>query len=245
MQTIIYKIISFTGIILVSGYLFISLFLFPGKKSDSICKELKIVITDKSDIQLIDEDKILSLISKNGLNPSGKALKEIETEAIENELKKNKFIKSVESYITPSGNVRIEISQRKPKFRVIGNDNYYIDSDRTKIPTAENYTAYIPIVTGRLTDEFATGKLFDFITFLEKDNFWNAQIEQINILNNEKVEFVTRVGDAVVLLGNLDDYKTKLAKLQKLYTEAFNVMGWEQYKKIDLQYNEQIVCTKK
>jgi cell division protein FtsQ len=235
---------TLTGMFSVSAYLFIFAFLFPDKPSDTNCKEVRIIITDKPEYRLIGENQIRSLIAKAGLDPTGKPLKDISTESIENVIQNNRFIKSVESYTTPSGNVCIEISQRIPKFRIIGSENYYIDAEKTKVPTANNFTAYIPIVTGKVNEEFAKGELFDFITFLDKNDFWNAQLEQINVLHNNNIEFVTRVGDAVILLGSLDNYKTKLDKLHKLY-ETFNIIGWDRYKKIDLRYDGQIVCTKK
>jgi cell division protein FtsQ len=244
-KSTIYKVVALVGIILVSAYLCISVFLFYGKQSATNCKEIKIIITDKPAHRLIGEDEVFSLVAKAGLDPIGKRLKDVKTESMENVIKNNSFVKSVESYITPSGNVCLKIDQRIPKFRVIGSENYYIDTERTRVPITDNFTAYIPIVTGKVSEEFAKGELFDFMTFLDKNSFWNAQIEQVNVLHNNKIEFVTRVGDTIVLLGSLDDYKTKLDKLQKLYTEAFNVIGWDRYKKIDLRYNGQIVCTKR
>ena len=40
------------------------------------------------------------------------------------------------------------------------------------------------------------------------------------------------------------DTEQRLAKLKKLYTEAFNEIGWNRYKLIDLQYEGQVVCTR-
>ena len=107
-----------------------------------------------------------------------------------------------------------------------------------------NYAAYVPVVSGRITVSMARGRMFDFITFLEENPFWNAQIEQIHIRDDLKVELVPRVGDAIIVLGKLDNFESKLKKLNKLYTQGFNKIGWNKYKTIDLQYKDQVVCTK-
>ena len=86
--------------------------------------------------------------------------------------------------------------------------------------------------------------MFDFVTFLEDNTFWNAQIEQIFIRDDLKIELVPRVGEAIILLGTLDNYQSKLEKLRKLYVNGFNVVGWNKYKLIDLQYKDQVVCSK-
>ena len=59
-----------------------------------------------------------------------------------------------------------------------------------------------------------------------------------------KIELVPRVSDAIIVLGTLDNYQSKLEKLYKLYQKGFNVIGWNKYKVIDLQYKDQIVCSK-
>jgi cell division protein FtsQ len=103
----------------------------------------------------------------------------------------------------------------------------------------------VPVVSGTVTKSFATGKLFDFVSFIVGDPFWNAQIEQIYIREDLKIVLVPRVGDATIVLGKLDNYELKLEKLYRLYKGGFNTMGWNHYEKIDLQYDNQIVCTKK
>jgi cell division protein FtsQ len=102
----------------------------------------------------------------------------------------------------------------------------------------------VPVVSGRLTRTFATEQIFDFVSFIEKSDFWNAQIEQIYVADNKNIELIPRVGSGVILFGNLSNFATKLNKLQKLYSNAFNEIGWNRYKTIDLRYENQIVCTK-
>ena len=112
------------------------------------------------------------------------------------------------------------------------------------MPVSTNYAAYVPVVSGRVTISMASGKLFDFVGFVADDPFWNAQIEQINVRDDLKIELVPRVGDAIIMLGTLDNYASKLEKLKKLYARGFNVIGWNRYRMIDLQYKDQIVCDK-
>ena len=61
------------------------------------------------------------------------------------------------------------------------------------------------------------------------------------LLENKKIELVPKVGLYTITLGTLDDYETKL---KKLYARGFNVIGWNRYRMIDLQYKDQIVCDK-
>lgn len=232
------------GLLIVLGYIVFSLWHFSGNDKEIVCREVEIVLSDNDKIKLISQRDVALLLEENDLNPMGKTLKHIRTESIEDILQKNPMIKVAECFKTPSGIVQIRIQQRCPKFRVVGMGSYYVDADRKTMPVSSNYAAYVPVVSGRVTVTMATGKLFDFISFLEENPFWNAQIEQIYVRDDLKIELVPRVGDAIVILGTLDDFPAKLEKLHKLYIYGFNEFGWNRYKTIDLQFKDQVVCTK-
>lgn len=238
-----YIFIGFFTILIISYFVF-SLWYFSGREKSVVCKNLDIIFADSTNIQLISQADIAQILENNELNPIGKTIKDIRTESVEEILHKNPMIKVAECYKTPTGTVTIRVLQRCPKFRVVGLGSYYIDIDRKPMPVSVNYAAYVPVVSGRVTVSMATGKMFDFITYLADSPFWNAQIEQVYVREDRKIELVPRVGDAVIMLGTLDNYQSKLEKLYKLYHKAFNVIGWNKYKVIDLQYKDLVVCSK-
>jgi cell division protein FtsQ len=221
-----------------------SIWYFSDKDKENVCHKLEIVFLDSTKIQLISQKDIAQILEENNLNPIGKTIKFVSTESIEQVLHKNPMIKVAECYKTPSGIVNIRISQRIPKFRVVGLGSYYIDVDRKAMPVSPNYSAYVPVVSGNVTVSLVTGKIFDFVTYLEKNPFWNAQIEQIYVRDDKRIELIPRVGEAVIMLGTLDNFEAKLEKLHRLYVKGFNVIGWNRYKVIDLQYKGQVVCNK-
>ncbi len=231
--------------ILILGYLGFVIFSFKNNDNHITCVHLDVSFDDNDEIQLITDSEIAKMLENNDLNPIGKSYRNIHTESIEKVLLKNPMIKNAECYKTPSGSLRIKIKQRVPKFMIAGQENYYIDTDRQLFPVSLNQAAYVPVVSGTITKSFATGKLFDFVSSIVEDPFWNAQIEQIYILEDLKIVLIPRVGDATIVLGKLDNYQSKLDKLYRLYKQGFNTIGWNHYEKIDLQYDNQIVCTKK
>lgn len=242
----VFKYILLTlGVLCILAYLIMAVWIFSGLRYKEVCHKFEIKFyNNNSPVQLITEEDIAKLIDQKGLTPYGKTLKNIYTDSIENVLRKNPMIKQVECFKTPDGSVYLLVEQRKPKFRLIGYESFYVDEDRNIIPTSVSDAAYLPVVSGRVKKSMAKGELFDFITFLEKDTFWNAQIEQIYVTNDGKIKLVPRVGTGIIVLGDLDDYENKLQKLKKLYVDGFNKIGWNHYKIINLQYKNQIVCTR-
>lgn len=232
------------GIVVVLGYLIFSIMSFSYLDNDTICKKVLVNIKDGDKVKFITQKEILTILEQHELNPIGKSYRKVKLQNMEALLSENPNIKSVECYKTPNGSIYIDVRQRTPKFLIAGLESFYVDADKKFIPVSLNYVAYVPVVSGIVTKSMAKGELFDFVSYIENDDFWNAQIEQIYIRPDRKVELVTRVGDAVIVLGTFDHYKEKLDKLYKLYRQGFNVMGWNRYQKIDLQYDKQIVCLK-
>jgi len=172
-------------------------------------------------------------------------MKRIKTKSIEDAIEKHPMVRKAECFKTPVGEITVSIEQRIPVLRVVGYENYYVDDQRKPMPVSQNFAAYVPVISGRVTQKMATGVLFDFADYINKDPFWSNQIMQININDKLKVELVPRVGDHMVMMGDLSRYKQKLEKLKMLYLYGLNEIGWNQYKTIDLQFRDQVVCTKK
>lgn len=93
--------------------------------------------------------------------------------------------------------------------------------------------------------------LINFVKFVREDDFWNSFIVQIDLQGGDKaasydpqVRIVPRVGNQVVILGSLENYPEKLARLMSFYRNGLAYEGWDSYRYIDVQYAGQVVCTR-
>ncbi len=245
MNRLIRNILIIGVMTLCMGYL-----VFAGERAINsserqVCSNLKVFINDYDKKMLISEGEIASLLKQKELNPIGKKLSLIKTKSIEDAIEKHPMVRHAECFKTPDGNVQINIIQRTPILRIVGAENYYVDDLRKPMPIPTNHAAYVPVFSGNITKKMATGDVFDFAQFLNKDEFWGNQIEQINVTPDKKVQLVPRVGDHIITLGSFDRYEQKLEKLRKFYLYGLNEIGWNHYSNIDLQYRDQVVCTRK
>ncbi len=97
-------------------------------------------------------------------------------------------------------------------------------------------------------------KLINFVRYVSDDDFWDSEIVQINVMSNgngagadgkePEVELIPRIGNNVVLMGTLDNFKDKLDRLKAFYLYARNWNGWDEGGVLNLKYDNQIVCTK-
>lgn len=241
------KALVIGGLCLLAGYLIFAIFYFQDKPKDGLCTKLEVVVDNKGENQFIHTEDITKFIDQKKLNPQGKPLKDIDTQKIEEAILTNQLIKKVEVFTTNSGAVKVVVHERKPVLRVISNNgsNYYVDDQGEKMPLSKRSTAYLPIATGVIKEDFAKGELYKFALFLSSDKFWNAQIEQIVVGADNNITLIPRVGDQQIILGQLIDYKDKLDKLMTFYEKGLNEIGWNKYSVINLKYDKQVVCTKR
>ncbi len=80
------------------------------------------------------------------------------------------------------------------------------------------------------------------IEFIERDDFWRAQIAQLHIDAKGKVVFLPQVGNQNIEFGKPEDVDSKFRKLMVFYQKVLPVMGWDRYKRVNVEFHNQIIC---
>ncbi|MCU0433904.1 MAG: hypothetical protein MUC87_10660 [Bacteroidia bacterium] len=236
------------------------------------CSKVNITINRQpraADQLFITNDDVQRLLRENGDVPVGKPVSEISIPALEKWLNSLPAVQSAEAFMGVDCEVNIVIQQRRPIARVItkAHESYYIDDQGTVMPWMAEYTAAVTPVTGNITETY--GRLFErnlkaisadsalrspiladdiwhLCRVIDNDTLLRSQIAQIYIREDRNFELVPRVGSHRIVLGNIARLDEKFAKLRVFYTEGLRHTGaWDKYSVIDLQYEHQIVCTKK
>jgi cell division protein FtsQ len=240
------KILYIIFATLLVAYIFATVFFFTDSKPDNrLCESVEVVIADSLEKHFLKEKEVIAYLKKTGLYPLNKNSHVINTNDIENALLKNEIVEKAEVIRTISGGIKIVISQKMPILRVFSSGgNYYVDKTGRTMPSALGQAIYVPVASGNIEKSFATADLYKLALFLQKDDFWNDQIEQIYVRSEQDIEIIPRVGGHRIILGSLDHYENKLKHLRLFYEQVVPKMGWEKYSVINLKYKNQIVCTK-
>lgn len=236
----------------------ITSFTVPDQQTET-CNEVKISITDDENYGFLSAYDIKAILVEQGMYPQAMPLKEIDTRKIEETLENNSFVDKVECYKTISGTVNIIVNQRMPYIRIMADngDNYYLDKEGN-IMQGEGYTSDLIIATGNISRQYAKDYLTPVSRFIKDSDFWRYQIEQINILPSGDMEVVPRVGNHVVKVGRIPQFKdkerrekeiekflsNKFQRLKKFYVYGLNKIGWNKYKYINIEFDNQIICKK-
>ncbi|GHT12669.1 cell division protein FtsQ [Bacteroidia bacterium] len=238
-------------LVVIAGLLFAYMtfavaYLNPNAVKNTVCNDIQLVVVDTLERHYINGNEIINALKNSNLSPVGKEISLINTGAIEDKLEENRLIKRAECYKAVNGTVWIRIYQRIPVLRVFSTKgNYYVDNEGERMPIPRNFAAYVPVASGYIENEYAQTQLYEFALFLQKDKFWNSQIEQIYIAPNGDVELTPTVGNHQIILGKIADHRENLNKLRLFYEKGLDRIGWNRYSVINLKYKNQVVCTKK
>lgn len=240
------RIISILIGLFLFVYILFATYLLKDVRRTDTCKAIEIVVKDSLEKHFVTEADLVSFLKKEKMYPIEKPMDEINTERIEEALLTNEMIARVEAYKTPSGMIKLEVEQKLPILRVISpRGNFYVDNRGTVMPVSSRYVAHVPLASGYIEKELAVTDLYKFALFLQEDEFWNAQVDQIYVHPDGEVELIPRVGNHKIVLGTLDGYQEKLDNLRLFYDKVIPKMGWEKYSSINLKFKNQIVCTKR
>lgn len=216
--------------------------------------DLTISIDHTSGYFFITENDVLAAIDEL-LPESGSMLHTKDLKVLESKLRDLPQAERSNAFVNNSGQLSIEVIQRKPLYRVIrqNGSSYYVDRNGVKFPVSRKYTARVPVATGQLSDNCRiTGplvteseqELFTLFEALAGDKFWSAQFGQVQVNEAQEFELIPRVGDQVVLVGDASDIDSKLKNLRIFYHEGIERAGWDTYRTINLKFKDQVVCKK-
>ena len=225
-----------------------------------VCTNVNIVIADDNTNGFLSAQEIKHILERKKLYPARMHMSDINPRTIEETLMTSSFVKTAECYKTQDGHVNISITQRLPVLRIkneAGAD-YYVDEMGGVMPNSK-YVSDLIIATGNISSDFACNYLTHLATDIMDSELWRNQIVQINILADQGVELVPRVGDHVVYIGCLPTEKdaakrkqaicdyldAKLSRLEKFYRYGLSQAGWNKYHYISLEFDNQIICKKK
>ena len=246
--------------IIIAGYILFAVTSFNNpKRLVTKCTKVEIDIADETTYGFLDAKEIKAILERKGIYPMGRRLDDISPRNIESILNHSPFVSTAQCHKTIDGHVVITVTQRSPLVRIKSErgDDYYLDENGGIMPNSK-YVSDLIIVTGEVSRTFARRYISILARVIMADDFWRNNIVQINVQHDLGIEIVPRVGDHIVFLGYLplsakqserDEEVTvfvreKLKRLRNFYRYGLSVAGWNKYQRIDIQYDNQIICKK-
>lgn len=208
----------------------------------SLCTQVDVVVEDSVSRQYVDAMELEGYLKARGCYALTKAMSEVDCHMIEQALLKHEMIRTASCYKTPFGAVRIRVTQRVPVLCVkTAEGNYLVDADRRVMPYRSGMKLDVPVFTGAISKCAATEEYYDFVLWLQDNSYWGERIRDVYVRNPKLVVLSQKDYSAKIVLGKLDGYEDKLARLRSLYKKGFDVLGYPECRELDLRYAGQVV----
>ncbi len=164
---------------------------------------------------------------------------------IEDELDKNTFVEKSQVYTAVGHKLFVNIKQKEPVARIITNDSiFYLDKNSSFMSLSKLHSADVPIIFG--FNQFSD---LDYLTkvslMIRDDKFLNQNITQIIINDNQEINLKLSGLNTFIELGHNNKLEKKIQNLKAFYNRAIRKNDMEKYKKVNLQFENQVVAVKK
>lgn len=228
---------------------------FSERKQGSVAvKDIVIKVENIEGNQFIDEQDVIDLMELSHENLKGATLDRLNLKDIERRIKANRFIQDAQLYSDLKGNLVVRATLRRPVARLVRNDgpDGYIAEDGTVMPVSEKFTTRVVLISGAFVrqqvqvgnlNNSAEGKqILEMLNIIREDEFWRAQIAQLDIDSKSRVTILPQVGGQVIEFGTPENLEVKFKKLKIFYKEILPQKGWNTYERVNLEYEGQIIA---
>ena len=245
MKSMVKKILLTVFVVVCCGAVLVGGVWSSAQKDDSPCTAVQIVVRDSMERQFVQVDELEGYLKLYRLYPPGLLMNQIDCQAIEQCLQDHDMVRNAECYKSPLGVVRVEVTQRVPVLCVMTAEGcYYVDSDREVMPARKSVDVDLPVFRGAVSERAAKEEYYDFVEWLQGNHYWRELISDVYVQHPRYLLLTQRGQKAKIVLGALDGYADKLARLRKLYTHGLDEIEHPDYREYDLRFEGQVVGRK-
>ena len=232
-------------------------------RNESEVKGVNITIDYDGRDTLVTANHIEKIIFSKIPNINIMTIEDIDRKQIASIVKSNPFIGRCNVSTSIKGTVQVNAVQRVPIVRVVCTDKqFYLDNNGYYMPTSKISSQNVIIASGTIkgkvsdTIDFSSmdttnsnisdiHKIYYLVTYILNHEDLANMFDQIYVCKDGDIELVPKIGNHTIVIGDIDNLDSKFEKLLAVYKGGFGNNGWNKYKKINLKYKNQVVCTKK
>ena len=224
--------------------LVIFLFSFTSKRNEkrNLIKSEVIFIGENA--LFLKSEAVNKLLIENNSNPSTIRKDRLDLNKLEQVINAQEMIEKADVYVSIDGVLKAVVKQKTPIVRMFNKEeSYYIDYKGVVMPLSANFTARVPLVSGEINKKNSQD-LFKLFKIIYDDAFLRKNIIGIQIMPNGSLLMLNRNYNYQIDFGGLINIEQKFKNYKAFFQKVSLDSSLHKYKKIDLRFTEQVVCTK-
>jgi cell division protein FtsQ len=239
------KVFNWTNIRLVFMLgLVVFLFSFTSKRNENRKLSKSVVVFVGDNALFIKRETVNKLLIENKENASSIQKDQLDLNKLERTLDSNNLIEKSDVFVSIDGVLKAVVKQKTPIARVFNGDaSFYIDYKGNRMPLSDNFTARVPLVSGMINKKNSE-ELAQLFRIIYDDDFLRKNIIAIEIMRSGGLKMLNRNFDYQIDFGKIINAERKFKDYKAFFQKAVLDSSLYKYKKIDLRFTKQVVCTK-
>jgi len=239
------KIFNWTNIRLVLMFaLVIFLFSFTSLRNENrkLTKSVVVFVDDSS--PYIKQETVNKLLIENKKDASSIQKVDLDLNKLEKSIDANPMIEKSEVFVSIDGVLKVLVKQKTPIARMFNEEgSFYIDYQGSIMPLSDEFTARVPIISGEI-NTVNKDDLNKLLRFVYDDDFLKKNIIGVQILSNGSLKMLNRNFNYEIDFGKTINVERKFNNYKAFFQKAVVDSSLYKYKKINLKFTQQVVCTK-
>ncbi len=224
--------------------LVVFLYSFASHRNESRKLAKSVVIFVGEDHLFVKSETVNKLLIENKRDVKTIAKVEVDLNKLEKTINNQEMIQRSEVFVTVDGILKAKIKQKIPIARVFDeNGSFYIDYEGNVMPLSNLNTARVLLVFGGINNENRKD-LSDLFRTIYDDDFLKKNIIGAQVLPNGALVLKNRNFDYEIEFGKTINVKKKFKNYKAFFQKAVLDSSLYKYKKVNLMFTQQVVCTK-
>ena len=239
------KLFNWTNIrLLLMFVLVIFLFSFTSKRNENRKLTKSVILFVGNTEPFVKQETVNKLLIENNEGVSSIQKVNLDLNKLEKNLNAQEMIEKSDVYVSIDGVLKAVVRQKTPIARIFDNEgSFYIDYEGNRMPLSTNFTARVPLVSGGINKN-NNEDLAQLLRIIHDDPFLKKNIIGIEIMPNGSLKMHNRNFDFQIDFGKLINMEHKFKNYKAFFQKAVLDSSLYKYKKIDLRFTDQVVCTK-
>ena len=169
---------------------------------------------------------------------------DLDLNKLEKSVNRQEMVQKADVFVSVDGVLKAVVEQKIPLGRVFTEvGSFYIDSEGNKMPLSENFSARVPLISGKIA-VLDKEKIADVLKQITHDDFLNKNIIGVEVLPNGSLIMKNRNYDFQIDFGKAINIDRKFKNYKAFFQNAVLDSTLNKYKRINLKFTKQVVCIK-
>jgi cell division protein FtsQ len=222
----------------------IFLFSFTSNRNENRKLTKSVVVFVGDNAPFVKQETVNKLLIENKRDASSIQKVKLDLNKLERTIDTQEMIEKSDVFVSIDGVLKAVVKQKTPIARVFDEGgSFYIDYEGNRMPLSTNFTARVPLVSGGINKK-NNEDLANLLRVIYDDAFLKKNIIGIEIVPNGSLKMLNRNFDYQIDFGRMINMERKFKNYKAFFQKAVLDSSLYKYKKIDLRFTEQVVCTK-